>query len=545
MPFYENQPTIYPLYRLLEEVIRGEIRVPRFQRPGTEVTWTPEQRGDLLDSIHRGFPIGTILLWSTKESIQTLEIVGGAHIPSPPDNQRSRLILDGHQRLSTLIAIFQEGLQGYRPAKAGERRERWVFDLSDDPQKGLFKSPRDRFVMRKDEQPIGGKQLPLSTVLHRVKLNKWLREHQTLSNAEIARADAVRDRFREYNLPVASLVTESLDEATESFHRINSSGTPMGPFHMVTALAYTKGFDPQEAFTDIRTELLEPEGWSGIAEIDMLRVCAGLVRRRLNNPSQHPAKLDIRGLAKAIQEHHELIDRTGEALAETAKLLRGVGIHGPGILPYGWQMIALAIEVGSRDTVEFTEGDRPALERWFWLTTYGEVFAGVNSAVVDRASRALTDLLSGGSWHAMARDTTQQIAEPSRSNFRTARLRGLFLQMARHQDKGDTSGAAHHALAQGASSLGTLISKTGRSAWYNLVIEPEISQLKQLRSALRERAKRRSGSDEDAALLQSIAIEPTDQGSLDALLQQRRIRLLEHERVFVEDLGLVWDTPRR
>jgi hypothetical protein len=307
----------------------------------------------------------------------------------------------------------------------------------------------------------------------------------------------------------------------------------------VTALAYTDDFDPQRAFSTIRAEQLEPEGWAETGDTDMLRVCAGLVRRRLRTPSQHPAKLDIRGLAQTLRAHPELIERTGDALVAALRLLRTFGVHGPGILPYGWQLIVLAIEAGCRERIEFELSESQALEKWFWLTTYGEVFGGVNSAVVDRASTALGELLRSGNWEAMRRDTTQQIEEPNRFDFRAARSRGLVLQMARKSDQGRVDGDTHQALVHGTTTLHTLIAKRGRSTWYNLAIEPDLERLRCLRKALRARAARSATADDDT-LLDTIAIELGDRGSTDELLACRRARLLAHEKQFVEALGLTW-----
>ncbi|HID31136.1 MAG TPA: DUF262 domain-containing protein, partial [Desulfobacterales bacterium] len=106
MPFYERQPYIQPLYQIVSEVLQGDIRIPRFQRPGTETTWSAEKRGNLLDSLYRGFPIGTILLWSTKKPINTLDAVGGFTIKSASSKDGQRLLLDGHQRLSTLVQVL-------------------------------------------------------------------------------------------------------------------------------------------------------------------------------------------------------------------------------------------------------------------------------------------------------------------------------------------------------------------------------------------------------------------------------------------------------
>ena len=48
---------------LFLDIDAGEIKLPRFQR---EFVWDKEQSAKLIDSILRGFPIGTFIFWKTK-----------------------------------------------------------------------------------------------------------------------------------------------------------------------------------------------------------------------------------------------------------------------------------------------------------------------------------------------------------------------------------------------------------------------------------------------------------------------------------------------
>jgi hypothetical protein len=545
MPFYERQPTIYPLHRLLEEVLSGEIRIPRFQRPGTEVTWKPEQRGELLDSIYRGFPIGTVLLWSTQEQIKALDVIGGAAIPAVAgEPSRQRLVLDGHQRLSTLVTILGPGLEGYTPSTPADGEphdeEQWVFDVAgdDDPQ-------NTRFTKLKPGYQPGPRQIPMRIALDRKELNRWVREREDLTNQQVLRVDSLRDRLREYSVPVATLAAESLDEATETFKRINSSGTPMSHFHMVAALAYTKDFDPQVRFESVRDEVLEPLGWDTMSDMDLLRVCAGLLRQQ-GKRSHHPAKLHIADLAKALRHEPELIGEAGKSVGEAATLLRvEAGIHGPGILPYSWQLIVLAISLGSRTAqpAPLTDHQRKMAARWFWLTTYGGVFAGVNTTVVDRSLKALEDMMHGGDESAMEQDIVRRVEALSGFDGRAARSRACLLAMARLSDDDDLeNGTAHRLLAAGTDPVGVLMPslQNSRSTWYNRIIAGP-DELKHMRQALRHLG-RGDATMEDKQLLKRIGIAATRRSatSPEALLEQRRKLLCKREEQFVKKLGLQW-----
>ena len=65
------------LGKLVERIAAGKIRVPRFQRT---FVWKQADLLRLLDSILRGFPIGSILVWDTEDNIEsTQRIWPGRH----------------------------------------------------------------------------------------------------------------------------------------------------------------------------------------------------------------------------------------------------------------------------------------------------------------------------------------------------------------------------------------------------------------------------------------------------------------------------------
>ncbi len=85
---------------LLEEIERGELALPEFQR---DFVWTPEETASLIASVIKGYPAGSLLLWNPgEERIQARAFAGA---PSPrTDNPK--LVLDGQQRLTSLYQAF-------------------------------------------------------------------------------------------------------------------------------------------------------------------------------------------------------------------------------------------------------------------------------------------------------------------------------------------------------------------------------------------------------------------------------------------------------
>ena len=103
MSTHKITPSNPRLAALLSDVSRGNIKIPVFQR---EYVWTDEQIMSLLDSIYRGYPVGSLLLWSTKESLNHERNVGGFELPLTPEDYPVNYVLDGQQRLTTLYGVF-------------------------------------------------------------------------------------------------------------------------------------------------------------------------------------------------------------------------------------------------------------------------------------------------------------------------------------------------------------------------------------------------------------------------------------------------------
>ena len=52
--------TGYSLTHLIEDIKHGNIALPDIQRP---FVWSAAKVRDLFDSMYRGYPVGTLMLW--------------------------------------------------------------------------------------------------------------------------------------------------------------------------------------------------------------------------------------------------------------------------------------------------------------------------------------------------------------------------------------------------------------------------------------------------------------------------------------------------
>ena len=90
--------TGYTLSHLVEDIRIGRIALPDIQRP---FVWSSTKVRDLFDSMYRGYPVGTIMLWETGSEVGTRQI-GTQNADRAPQ----LLIVDGQQRLTSLFAVL-------------------------------------------------------------------------------------------------------------------------------------------------------------------------------------------------------------------------------------------------------------------------------------------------------------------------------------------------------------------------------------------------------------------------------------------------------
>lgn len=93
---------------LIEQVQQGQVRVPAFQRG---FVWDPDRIAYLMDSIYKGYPFGSAILWQTKEKLNSERRLGPFSLPEPVADFPISYVLDGQQRLTSIFGTFQTELE--------------------------------------------------------------------------------------------------------------------------------------------------------------------------------------------------------------------------------------------------------------------------------------------------------------------------------------------------------------------------------------------------------------------------------------------------
>ena len=398
---------------LLEDVQRGHIRVPRFQRP---FIWTDDQRLELLRSIRDGMPIGSLLVWRTSQfKLASFPTIGPHIIPAIAETAPTigwQYVLDGHQRISSLLALlFKAGQQLEDDGKDWDIQ----FDLQE--REFVFAA---RGLPRRAKRPL----LPLWTLLDGRLVNKQMREirKQCADTTESEldewekRADQLSYSFQQYRIPVVVMVTNDLGLATTTFQRINSQGTPMSEEHLVTALTWSEQFDLREQLDQLLETL--PLPWRGLDEKIFLQVCKGLSGLDMSKAGQ-TALVDK--LKK--DKNYKLLTQAGEGIRRAIELLTDrTCMVSHEWLPYTFQLVLLAVELADR---ERTESSDYTQIRWFWRTCWSEVFSSASYRQIKSEQDALKE--------SREPEWFRERELPKNFDFRAARTRLFMLRLAMRQ----------------------------------------------------------------------------------------------------------------
>lgn len=414
------------LRSLLEDVQRGHIRVPRFQRP---FVWKNEQRIELLQSVRDNMPIGSLLVWRTiKFKLASFPSVGPHTIPPIAEEAPAigwQYLLDGHQRVSTLLGLL---LQPYKNK---------IENPSDDMDKIDWNIQYDLedeefiFVEKTQKRNMPRPLLPLSTLFDGRLVNKYMRdirkkwEDNIFSDDDFnkweERADQLSYRFQQCRIPIVIMVTDDLSLAAKTFQRINSLGTPMGEAHLVAALTWKPEFDLRERIDTLRNGL--PEGWRSLEDGIFLQVCKGLSHLDMTRAGQIE-------LVKKLADDSTLLERAGSGIKHAIELLSRLGaVVNQELLPYTFQLVFLAVELANEENVRRSEG---ACMNWFWRTSWSEVFGAASYRQVRAEQENLRDALNGKK--IISQQWVRDQSIPNRFDARSARVRLFVLRLACRSD---------------------------------------------------------------------------------------------------------------
>jgi len=323
----------------------------------------------LLDSIARNYPIGSILLWQSRQELASEQTLAGlpiaAHKPDYPVNY----LLDGQQRLSTICGALY-----WRPN--GDPDSMW--NIAYDLRTGSF-----MHLHTLDDPPLS--QVPLRYLADAAS---YFRRTTALDDdAMRQRADGLFNRVQDYMIAAVTLGDMPIDDIAPIFERINSTATRLTIVDLMRAATWKPEFDLRDAIDSVLNNL-SARDFAGIDRKTVLRTIAAAAGFGF-------AVDDIDRLrTKSVEDLNALMNEVDESAKRAVDFLAThIRVPRPEALPYTNQFAVLTElfrRVPTPDAAQFT-----AIEKWFWRTTLGGYFGGWNTGQMAHDYAALTEFAAG------------------------------------------------------------------------------------------------------------------------------------------------------
>ena len=360
---------------VIKSIDDGDYRIPSFQR---DFVWDTNRASALIDSIFKGFPIGSIILWKTKTDLPEIKELGDLEIPGKDTGKYTSYVIDGQQRITSLYYAIK-GLQ-LITAKSkvldysticidllAERREQIVYS----------KMPDDRdstdFVLLKD----------------------LLNPHSLLGEHSEKRV-SYYNIILQYAISIIEIDddTASLEDVVEIFERLNLGGKKLSLFSIIAARSYveptkdTSGFDLNKKYKLFNASL-KSNNYGEINEGVYLQTISTCLIDKANK-----AEI-LRSLKKEeIVANYEKIET---ALRQAIEHLKGpkYGAKVANLLPYQSLLVPFAYFHYKIGKEKPTDAQEKYLIDFFWRCVIGKRYNSSSDTCLNADIAKINSIING------------------------------------------------------------------------------------------------------------------------------------------------------
>lgn len=348
----------------MRKVLDGQIRVPGFQRP---IKWGIDDVLALLDSVFRGYPVGTLLLWQREAEAEHAQY-GSIEVDAAPRSD-ALLVVDGQQRVRALTQSL-----------AGKGHPTEVFAA-------FFDLRQEKFVRLHKRDAPQSHHVPMTEVLDSERLIAWLLDNQ-VPEADRRAVIQLGKKIREYQIQAYLVATEDEAVVQEIFRRANDTGRRMEQHEIFNAIHHRESGTAPMNLRDV-AGALRHLAFGGPDEATLLQMFAAI--RGVDATKESVPQL-------GGEAHVRMVELQRSVEATIAFLRRDAGIPHASLVPYQQPLLALARIFARFPGLQ--PRSRELLVRWLWRGALTGAHTGTTvrnremiSAIQDNEIEAVAALL--------------------------------------------------------------------------------------------------------------------------------------------------------
>ncbi|MFC3041450.1 DUF262 domain-containing protein [Virgibacillus xinjiangensis] len=359
----------YTYQQIINEIDSGYIKLPLFQR---EYVWTVKEAAKLLDSIIKGYPIGSFVFWETDEYLGSIRNIGGIDLPT--DNRgKTNYVLDGQQRITS----FYASLKGAK-VKKGNTTEDFSMLYID-----LTKDEESEDLVITDHEGLREYEFISLMDLMDSKANaQFLR---SCPEEIFNKVNSYKEKIMQYPFSIIVISHVTLYTATDIFARINNSGKSLSIEEIMRARTYSaeRDFDLFKQFDKVQRNL-DSVGYGTVKLKSILQLIAIILRRSCTGKTilslERDAFIDVWG--KAIDALEYAIDY----------LRRKNNIKVSKLLPNPTILISYSYFFYLNNSPRPNESQSNYLEDFFWRVSLTERYSNASDAKINQDIKQIIEI---------------------------------------------------------------------------------------------------------------------------------------------------------
>ena len=397
----KQEATVSQLVSMIE---KGQIQLPEMQR---KFVWKAVKVRDLLDSLYRGYPSGTILMWEPDEEVA---LTSFSIKTDDKSAFKPMLLLDGQQRLTSLSSV----LRG-EPVNVRRRRRpiEILFNLEhpDNPLTSIDSDEDDEDEFESDEFEQTENALnetieQMTFVVSSSKLaasSNWIRVSEVfkdnsdksfLTKAGVESFDDPRyDKYTERLKNLRSIrdyvyrmdVLESnlsYEEVTEIFVRVNSLGAKLRGSDLALAQITARWRNSLKIFEELQNEIQNEHNF----DLELGTIIRGLIIQATGQSKfKTVSSLSQKKLESAWEDNRRAMTFALNFLRSNIKIDSAALLTSPYI-------ILVIASWGFKRNFKISDSEAIKMTRWVLLANAKARFArGSSEGILDQDLAALRD----------------------------------------------------------------------------------------------------------------------------------------------------------
>lgn len=346
--FSPPSPEVIYLPALFRRIENGDLRIPAFQRG---LVWGEDRIIGLLESVFKGFPIGSLLIWKVDSPLLKIESRELSVFPTVEVRYPCNFILDGLQRTSVLYAVFhyQEELHDS------------MFDI-------IFDLDRNEFIIYSPEvimdRAIRLRNIftPKAFLAEQAKLSK-----QSDSDELMEKAILLHSTFQEYMIPIVTIAGRTTEDVVEVFEKINTTGLRLDAVDFIRATTWSEDFDLNKEI-EVHFKHIFKSGFT-IPYETISKVFSVIIGKEPTSKSMLELRnVDAATLSDGMRQTQQIISMVVDYLRQA------FGIKSYDFVPYEGQLIGLAHFFNKNQNPNQESLD--LMTKWFWAIGMNEELRG-------------------------------------------------------------------------------------------------------------------------------------------------------------------------